>query len=292
MVDFSYFVSSRGSLAAHVLRMAVPQLAICLDFLSFPSTYPPGQAQHFGDQHWVSSKVLYYYLPSLSFWWKGNVLTRFFAGPAIAGFAVQAKGWRWALWEIVWFTGPIFVLFFIAFPETSSDNILRRRAARLRKRLNRTDLKAQSEIDQADLTFSKIFWDAIIKPIEIFIKDPAITYVNLYTSLIYGIYYSFFEVFPLVYPPDYGFNLGETGLTFLTIGIACLIGVAIFNVYQVKYLIPDIMKRGLRAPEHRLVPALFAAITAPAGYFMFGKSQPNSRSTNSGKVLPTVLIYL
>ncbi|KIV93542.1 hypothetical protein, variant [Exophiala mesophila] len=202
--------------------------------------------------------------------WTGAAFWGPALGPAIAGFAVQAKGWRWALWEIVWFTGPIFVLFFIAFPETSSDNILRRRAARLRKRLNRTDLKAQSEIDQADLTFSKIFWDAIIKPIEIFIKDPAITYVNLYTSLIYGIYYSFFEVFPLVYPPYYGFNLGETGLTFLTIGIACLIGVAIFNVYQVKYLIPDIMKRGLRAPEHRLVPALFAAITAPAGYFMFG----------------------
>ena len=88
----------------------------------------------------------------------------------------------------------------------------------------------------------------------------------------YGIYYSFFEVFPLVYIDIYGFNLGELGLTFVTIGVACLIGVTIFNSYLLYYLLPDIRKRGLRAPEHRLVPALYAVITLPMGYFMFGKS--------------------
>jgi DHA1 family multidrug resistance protein-like MFS transporter len=36
--------------------------------------------------------------------------------------------------------------------------------------------------------------DAIIKPMEITIKDPAIAFVNVYTAIIYGIYYSFFEV--------------------------------------------------------------------------------------------------
>lgn len=162
------------------------------------------------------------------------------------------------------------VLFIICFPETSSENILRRRANRLRKITGRTDLKAQTEIDQANLKFSEVFWDALIKPIEIFIKDPAITFTNIYTSLTYGIYYSFFEVFPLVYPPIYGFNLGEVGLTFLTIGVGCIIGLIIFLPYQIFYLIPDIKKNGLRSPEHRLVPALFAVMTLPAGYFMFG----------------------
>jgi DHA1 family multidrug resistance protein-like MFS transporter len=90
------------------------------------------------------------------------------------------------------------------------------------------------------------------------------------TSLTYGIYYSFFEVFPLVYPPIYGFNIGEVGLCFLTIGIACLIGVIGFLIYQFWYLIPDIKKNGLRAPEHRLVPALLGVIFLPVGYFMFG----------------------
>lgn len=178
--------------------------------------------------------------------------------------------WRWGLWEILWLTGPIMVVFIICFPETSSENILRRRAQRLRKITGRSDLKAQTEIDQANLEFSAVFWDALIKPIEIFVKDPAITFTNIYTSLTYGIYYSFFEVFPLVYPPIYSFTLGEVGLTFLTIGVGCIIGLIIFLVYQIYYLIPDIKKNGLRSPEHRLVPALFAVLTLPAGYFMFG----------------------
>ena len=27
-------------------------------------------------------------------------------GPVVTGFAVQAKGWRWGLWEIVWLSAP------------------------------------------------------------------------------------------------------------------------------------------------------------------------------------------
>jgi hypothetical protein len=36
-------------------------------------------------------------------------------------------------------------------------------------------------------------------------------------AIIYGIYYSFFEVFPLVYPVDYNMNLGQIGLVFLCV---------------------------------------------------------------------------
>ncbi|PKK50066.1 hypothetical protein CI102_4741 [Trichoderma harzianum] len=191
-------------------------------------------------------------------------------GPVVAGFAVQAKGWRWGLWEIVWLTAPLILFLSFTLPETSADNILHRRAARLRKITGRKDIFAASEIAQAQLTTGDVVWDALIKPMEIMIKDPAVLFTNIYTSLTYGIYYSFFEAFPLVYPQVYGFNIGETGLCFLTIGIACLIGISIFYTYQFCYLLPEIRKNGPRAPEHRLVPALFAVITLSAGYFMFG----------------------
>ena len=119
-------------------------------------------------------------------------------GPVIAGFAVTAEGydprdnplttmltqfrWRWSLWELVWMTAPILVVFLIAVPETSTPNILRRRAQRLRKITGRTDLRSQSEIDQANLTVSSVVWDAVIKPIEIMVKDPAVTFTNVYVS--------------------------------------------------------------------------------------------------------------
>jgi MFS transporter, DHA1 family, multidrug resistance protein len=210
-------------------------------------------------------------------------------GPVISGFAVQAKGWRWGLWEVVWLCAPIFVVFFFLYPETSADNILRRRAERLRKLTGATNIKSQSEINQAQMNAKEVAFDALIKPIEIMIRDPAIAFTNAYvssltvsdhklgrltnglqTALVYGIYYSFFEAFPLVYPVIYNFNLGEVGLVFLSISVACFLAVTIFILYQVYYLIPDIKKNGLRAPEHRLVPALLGVIILPAGFFMFG----------------------
>lgn len=130
-------------------------------------------------------------------------------------------------------------------------------------------LRSQSEIDQKNLRASVILVDAIIKPMEITIKDPAIAFVNLYTALIYGIYYSFFEVFPLVYPVYYGFSLGMIGVIFTCVLVACLIGVAIYYPYLQFFLIPDIMAHGLRAQESRLVPALFACFGPTIGLFIF-----------------------
>ncbi|KAL8931362.1 MAG: hypothetical protein Q9211_007017, partial [Gyalolechia sp. 1 TL-2023] len=190
-------------------------------------------------------------------------------GPLMSGFLVPVKGWRWSLWEIVWISAPILILMLLCMPETSTPNILLRRAARLRKLTNNDRLMAQSEINQRSLQPSAILIDALIKPLEITIKDPAIAFVNVYASIIYGIYYSFFEVFPLVYGPMYGFNIGETGIVFLCILVACAIGVVAYASYLYFYLIPDILAHGLRAQEHRLVPALICVFGPVIGLFLF-----------------------
>lgn len=191
-------------------------------------------------------------------------------GPLISGFAVTAKGWRWSLWEILWMAGPVFLVMFMLLPETSTPNILLRRARRLRKLTGDERLKSQSEIDQKNMKPSAIVVEAIVKPIEITLKDPAIAFVNIYTAIIYGIYYSFFEVFPLVYPVYYGFSLGMIGVVFTCILISCMIGIAIYCAYLYFILVPDILKNGLRAQESRLVPALFACFGPTIGLFLFG----------------------
>lgn len=197
-------------------------------------------------------------------------------GPLLSGFAVTAKGWRWSLWEILWIAGPILVLMFVFVPETSTPNILLRRAVRLRKLTGDSRLQAQSEINEKGLNPTAVIIDALIKPIEITIKDPAIAFVNLYTSIVYGIYYSFFEVFPLVYPPMYGFSVGIIGVVFTCILVSCVIGIAAYTAYLRWYLIPDILKNGFRAPESRLVPALFGCFGPPIGLFLFAwTANPN-----------------
>ena len=163
-------------------------------------------------------------------------------------------------------SGPIFLLMFIMMPETSGSNILLRRAKRLRALTGRTDLKSQGEIDQGTASFNHVATQALIKPIEIMFKDPAVLFTNIYTSTIYGIYYSFFEAFPLVYVGIYGFNLGELGIVFTCIIVGAVIGIAIYCSYVWWYLEPDIKKNGLRAQEHRLVPALFASMLLPVSF--------------------------
>ena len=209
------------------------------------------------------------YLPYALTFWVSSAYCGPALGPLLSGFAVTAKGWRWSLWEILWIAGPIFILMFLFVPETSTPNILLRRANRLRALTGDSRLKSQSEIDQKGLKPSAVALNALIKPLEITIKDPAIAFVNMYTALVYGIYYSFFEVFPLVYPVYYGFSLGIIGVVFTCVLVSCGIGVAIYCAYLNWYLIPDIMKNGLRAQEHRLVPALIAAFGPPIGLFMF-----------------------
>lgn len=98
---------------------------------------------------------------------------------------------------------------------------------------------------------------------------PQILFVNIYTALIYGIYYSYFEVFPLVYPPMYGFNVGETGLVFVCIIVGCFISMAIYFSYLHFYLIPDVQRNGMRPQEFRLRPALIACFGPTIGLFLF-----------------------
>lgn len=167
---------------------------------------------------------------------------------------------------------------FFFLPETYAPNILYRRAHRLRSVTENQNLKSQSEIDQGSMSFGKVLNNQLLKPFEITFKDPSVFFVNLYTALLYGIYYSFFEAFPIAYVDTYHFNIGETSLTFVSLGVGCLVGVLVFYLYQRFYLIPDLMARGPRANEHRLVPALFVCVLLPATMFWWGWT------SNSGNV--------
>jgi DHA1 family multidrug resistance protein-like MFS transporter len=175
------------------------------------------------------------------------------------------------LWEILWLASPVFILWILFLPETSANTILLHRSKRLRRVSGNDKIRSQGEIDRKGLTPSAIAIDAVIKPLEIMIKDPAVLFTNVYTALTYGIYYSFFEVFPLVYGPLYGFNLGETGVVFICIVLGCFIGLGIYFTYLHWFLIPDILKNGLQVQEFRLRPALSAVFIFTISLFAFGR---------------------
>ncbi len=199
-------------------------------------------------------------------------------GPIISGFSVTAMGWRWSLWEILWLAGPVWILLFLCLPETHTPNILLRRARRLRKLTGDDRFKSQSEIDQTNLNPRDIAIESLWRPIQLMVLDPSIAFTAVYIALVYGIFYSFFEVFPLVYIGMYGFTVGEMGLTFLSITVAVILAISSYWAYQWWFAEPWIRANGMGAPERRLIPALPACLLAPVGLFIFGESTSSPSS--------------
>jgi DHA1 family multidrug resistance protein-like MFS transporter len=64
-------------------------------------------------------------------------------------------------------------------------------------------------------------------------------------------------------------SLGMMGVVFLAILVACAIGLVVYLLLLRLVYEPYTLKYGIGLPEHRLVPGVIAAATAPIGIFVF-----------------------
>lgn len=179
--------------------------------------------------------------------------------------------WRCSLWEILWAAGPVYILWFLCLPETSSSSILLYRACRLRKATGNSKFRSQSEIDQKNLTPRVIATSALVKTL----RDHDQRSGNPIHKRIYGprvrSLFLLLRSLLFIYGPIYGFNEGETGLVFLSNLVGCMIGVLIYFAYLYFLLIPGTKKHGMRSPEWRLRPALSCVYLVTLSLFAFGK---------------------
>lgn len=192
-------------------------------------------------------------------------------GPIVAGFSVPAKDWHWSQWELLWLSGPIFILIFMLLPETSSDTILLRRVVRLRKITGDANLRSQSEIKMQHISAKEVAFNTLIKPWEMNALDPAILFTTVYCSLCYAIFYSFFEVWGFVFTDMYHFSLGESGLAFLSVPVGVLIAVALGLLHYGLRVEPRLARDGFPAPEVWLRPGLIGSFLVAIGLFIFGQ---------------------
>lgn len=202
-------------------------------------------------------------------------------GPLVAGFAVQKKGWRWSSWELLWISAPIAILMLFALPETSSDTILLKRAQRLRQATQCNHLVPESGIRQHQMNVREVAVFALIKPWEINALDPAVLFSTVYTALTYGIYYSFFESFPLVFMDIYGFNLGELGIAFLAVLVGLVVAVVLLCAYLYFIAPKRLAKLHPVPPETRIWPGLLATFLIPVGLIIFGKLLRNTHTPSA-----------
>ncbi|KAE8308634.1 major facilitator superfamily domain-containing protein [Aspergillus transmontanensis] len=146
-------------------------------------------------------------------------------------------------------------------------------------RLQATDgskhYRTATELKKSHISFYDIVRESLLTPIKITLLDPAILFVNVYTSLVYAIYYTFFEAFPLAYMDIYNFNLGQMGTAFLAIIIGTTIPIIIYNIYNYLIFIPKSRSKSKsnnpqnQNPEELLAPALLACFGPSIGLFLF-----------------------
>jgi len=191
--------------------------------------------------------------------------------PIVASFAVEAKGWRWAFYEMLWLSGGSLAILLFLLPETSGPTILLRRAQRLRKLTGNDKIKSESEVETQHMSVNEIAKMSLLKPFTMIFKEPIVLAINLYIGLIYAILYSYFESFPLVYgPTGYGFSLGVSTLPFLALLVGALISYSVYAVWNRVYFEPKFHKlEGRVKPEMRLPMSMVGAFCFPICLFWF-----------------------
>lgn len=95
--------------------------------------------------------------------------------------------------------------------------------------------------------------------------------VDLYTALLYGVLFTWFESFPLVFGDIYGFSVQMQGLVYLGLFAAMLFVVPLYLLWVKRVLVPNAAKPSFR-PEHVLPPTWSGALSLPICLFWYGWS--------------------
>lgn len=189
-------------------------------------------------------------------------------GPLVGGFAAQAEGWRWTIWELAWLCTIVLVVLFFLMPETNPANILYRRTWRMREETGYAALKSQSEIDVAEVTVTDTLI-VLARAFTLTFSEPVLFFVDLYCAFSYGVLYVWLESFPLVFGDIYAFNIGQQGVVFLGIFVGGIITLPCYLFWIRRYYVPRFSKPPV-TPEKILPPTFFGAFALPICLFWYG----------------------
>ncbi|EDO15836.1 hypothetical protein Kpol_1057p25 [Vanderwaltozyma polyspora DSM 70294] len=204
----------------------------------------------------------------LGLWAVGAIAAPVLA-PLLGAAILEAKDWRWIFWLLLWMCAATLIILIFFFPETHHDNILVRRARRLRKETGDQRYYTTAEKKESELDMKSFILSSLYKPIKIIIKEPIVLAFDVYIALCYGIFYLFFEAFPIVFVGIYHFTVVELGLAFMGFQVGCIFAYAIYLIFLSKYLAPR-FKNGLFVPEDFMVLSMIVSWCLPFSLFFFG----------------------
>ncbi|KAF7308192.1 MFS domain-containing protein [Mycena chlorophos] len=188
-------------------------------------------------------------------------------GPAVAGFINQNLDWRWTFRIcLVWmFCELIAILLFV--PESYAPVLLKRKAARLRKETG--DDNHWAPLDRRETSMGRMLYLSCTVPFKLLIFDRMALLLDIWTALLLGIMYLFFQVFPIIFEDGHHFNMQTTGLTFLSLGGGIVLALGTQPWWNRRTARVAKENGGKPPPETTLVMGQAGGVIVPIGMFMF-----------------------
>lgn len=151
--------------------------------------------------------------------------------------------------------------------------MLRNKAKSIRKETG--DGRWKAPIEKSDKSVFRTVGYSLLRPFQILAFEPMALILDLYSAILLGILYLFFGAFPFVFEGVYGFNLWQTGLTFLGMLLGMFSGAMMSGVWvkvRVKLIENNARITGIEGksePEYRLPPVIIGSVLVTIGLFWF-----------------------
>ncbi|TKY90053.1 hypothetical protein EX895_000051 [Sporisorium graminicola] len=189
-------------------------------------------------------------------------------GPITGGFLGETQGWKWVIGFLAIFSGVMTLLGLLTMPETYAPVLLRWRAEKLAKVTGESYI---CKLDKGrDLRLKTQFKVALLRPWLLLIYEPIVLLLSIYIAIIYGILYSLFGAFPIVFQKLRGWSPGIGGLAFLGVLVGMLGALAWIIFYEnPRYGRAHEKHGGFAPPEERLMPAMIGSVAIVIGLAMF-----------------------
>ncbi|EAW08927.1 MFS transporter [Aspergillus clavatus NRRL 1] len=203
----------------------------------------------------------------MSLWTMGPILGPII-GPVAGGFVSQYKGWRWNFWIIAIISGACTIASLVSMRETFHPVLLKRKVQKCQKE---NPGKAYRSGLDTGLTTIQTFQMAIVRPLKLLLFSPIVLFLSLYCAVVYGVLYLLFTTLSATFSYKYGFSQGTVGLSFIGIGVGCMVGLVAFGALS-DTVVLKLANGGERQPEYRLPPLVVGAAFLPVGLFWYGWS--------------------
>ncbi|ODV91689.1 hypothetical protein CANCADRAFT_14557, partial [Tortispora caseinolytica NRRL Y-17796] len=205
-------------------------------------------------------------LPYLVLLWAGAAVLGPTLGPVIISYAVMNLSWRWPFYFLTVSGGIGFILMLFTTPETYGEYWLLNRAKRIRKESGDDRYMTAWEHNREGFSLKTKLYETFILPARASF-EPIMIYTNLFLGFTYGLFYLWFESFPLVYGGIYHFNQGIQGIMFIALGIGSVTGFSLYYLCLKYYISPRVNNEG---PEVYFKAMVLPTLAIPIGLFIFG----------------------